>query len=77
MMCFAFAQAMRRGTNTGAASSAVVYTTHCSCKQWPCIYTALLCKNLLGSIPNPLTVQHPPGAALQLRDSVDLNKIAA
>ena len=28
-------------------------------------------------IPNPLTVQHPPGAALQPHDSVDLNKIAA
>lgn len=28
-------------------------------------------------IPNPLNVQHPPGAALQLHDSVDLNKIAA
>lgn len=29
------------------------------------------------TIPNPLTVQPPPGAALQLHDSVDLNKIAA
>ena len=28
-------------------------------------------------IPNPLNVQHPPGAALQLHDFVDLNKIAA
>ena len=34
-------------------------------------------KVLLGAIPNPLTVQPPPGAALQLHDSVDLNKIAA
>lgn len=32
---------------------------------------------LLPYIPNPLTVQPPPGAALQLHDSVDLNKIAA
>ena len=41
------------------------------------IHDPLPCKNLLGSIPNPLTVQHPPGAALQLHDSVDLNKIVA
>lgn len=31
----------------------------------------------IGHIPNPLTMQHPPGAALQLHDSVDPNKIAA
>ena len=41
------------------------------------VQSLLPCKNLLGSIPNPLTVQPPPGAALQLHDSVDLNKIAA
>ncbi len=58
-------QAVRCGTNTGAASSAFVRTK--PCKQCLCLYKALLpCKNLLGSIPNPLTVQHPPGAALQL-----------
>ena len=34
-------------------------------------------QNALASIPNPLNVQHPPGAALQLHDSVELNKIAA
>ncbi|WP_270479282.1 hypothetical protein, partial [Faecalibacterium prausnitzii] len=41
------------------------------------VQSLLPCKNLLGNIPNPLTVQPPPGAALQLHDSVDLNKIAA
>jgi hypothetical protein len=41
------------------------------------VQSPLPCKDLLGSIPNPLTVQHPPGAALQPHDSVDLNKIAA
>ena len=41
------------------------------------VQSPLPCKDLLGSIPNPLTVQHPPDAALQLHDSVDLNKIAA
>ncbi|MBS6772704.1 MAG: hypothetical protein KH240_08980 [Faecalibacterium prausnitzii] len=41
------------------------------------VQSPLPCKDLLGSIPNPLTVQHPPGAALQSHDSVDLNKIAA
>ena len=40
------------------------------------IYSAYL-QNIAMSIPNPLTVQPPPGAALQLHDSVDLNKIAA
>nr|DAY70678.1 MAG TPA: hypothetical protein [Caudoviricetes sp.] len=30
------------------------------------VQSLLPCKNLLGSIPNPLTVQHPPGAALLL-----------
>lgn len=30
------------------------------------VQSPLPCKDLLGSIPNPLTVQHPPGAALQL-----------
>ena len=41
------------------------------------VQSPLPCKDLLGNIPNPLTVQPPPGAALQLHDSVDLNKIAA
>lgn len=41
------------------------------------VQSPLPCKDLLGSIPNPLNVQHPPGAALQPHDSVDLNKIAA
>ena len=47
------------------ASRADVYTIRCSCKQWPCTYTApckqclciykdhLRCKNLLVRIPNP------------------------
>ena len=65
MMCFAF------------ASNAPWYQ-HRRGKQCLCMYKALLpCKNLLGSIPNPLNVQHPPGAALQPYNSVDLNKIAA
>ena len=76
MMRFAFASSAPWYQHRRGKQCSGLYNTLLLQAMALYIHSPLPCKNLLGSIPNPLNVQHPPGTALQLHDSVDLNKIA-